>query len=383
VDAPRPRSPELTIERVETRAQIEAFIRFPFELYRGDPHWVPPLLQERRDFLDSRKNPIFEYARVHLLAARRHGRIVGTVAAVRNDRYIEFHGDEGKVGFFGLYECIDSPDVSRALLDAAAEWLVGQGCDLMRGPVNLTTNDVLGLLVEGFDDDPAVLMPYNPSYYAAQLESFGLRKSKDLLAFEVTPAECNGLLDEAADKLMERGRCSLRPVRLARFREELEFVRRCYNEAWKDNWGFVPWTDREMDFIARELKPLVDPRLTFVGEIAGEPAAISITIPDANEGLKLANGKLFPLGLLKLLWRIKVRGCRRLRTAVLGVLPQYRRLGLDTILMQRSVRSSFDLGYTRAELGWILEDNEAILRPIRRLGARQSKVFRVYDRALV
>jgi hypothetical protein len=294
-DEPPSRAAGFTIERVQTRAQIEAFIRFPFELYRGYPHWVPPLLMERRDFLDPRKNPIFDYAQVHLLAAWRHGRVVGTIAAVRNDRYVEFHRDEGNVGFFGLYESVDSPEVSHALLDAAAEWLAGQGCSVMRGPVNLTTNDVLGLLVEGFDDDPAVLMPYNPPYYAAQLESFGLRKSKDLLAFEATTEECKGKLDEVVDKLIERGHCSLRPVRLSRFREEIEFVRRCYNEAWKDNWGFVPWTDREMEFLARELKPLVDPRLTFVGEVGGEPAAISISIPDANEGLKLANGRLFPL----------------------------------------------------------------------------------------
>jgi GNAT superfamily N-acetyltransferase len=379
---PQARSQGLALEPVETRAQVEAFIRFPFELYRGHPHWVPPLLQERRDFLDPRKNPVYEYARLQPLLARRGGRVVGTIVAVRNERYGEFHADERDVGFFGLYECIDDPEVGHALLGAAAAWLGERGCGVMRGPVNLTTNDVLGLLVEGFDDDPALLMPYNPPYYAAQLESFGLRKSKDLLAFELTREQYTGQLDEIADKLIERGRCTLRPVDLSHFRDELEFVRRCYNEAWKDNWGFVPWTDRELEFLAHELKPLIDPRLTFVGEVAGEPAGISISIPDANEGLKLARGRLFPTGLLKLLWRVKVRGCQRLRTAALGVLPQHRRLGLETILIQRTIRNGLEIGYNRGELGWILEDNEAMLRPLRRLGARQSKVFRVYDRRL-
>ena len=347
----------LTIEPAETPAQIEAFIRFPFELYRGYPHWVPPLLMERRDFLNPKKNPLYEYAQVRPLIARSNGRVVGTIAAVRNDRYGQYHNDERGVGFFGLYECIDDQAVAYALLGAAAAWLGEQGFNVMRGPVNLTTNDVVGLLVDGFDDDPVLLMPYNPPYYAAQLESFGLRKCKDLLAFEATVAQSTGKLDEIADKLLARGRCTIRPVNLSRFRDELEFL-------------------------AKELKPLVDPRLTFVGEVDGKPAGISISIPDANEGLRLAKGHLFPTGLLKLLWRVKVRRCRRVRTVALGVLPEHRRLGLETILIQRTIRNSGELGYFGGELGWILEDNEAMLRPIRRLGARQTKVFRVYDRPL-
>jgi GNAT superfamily N-acetyltransferase len=374
--------PGVTVEPADSRAQIEEFIRFPFALYRGEPHWVPPLLQERRDFLNPQKNPVYEYSKLQPFLARRDGRVAGTVVAIRNERYGQFHADERNVGFFGLYECADDPEVSQALLAAAAGWLAGEGFGVMRGPVNVTTNDVLGLLVEGFDDDPALLMPYNPRYYEAQLESFGLRKSKDLLAFEAIPKECAGKLDAIAEKLLERGRCTLRPVNLKRFHDELEFVRRCYNEAWKDNWGFVPWTDRELEFLAKELKPMVDPRMTFVGEIGGEPAAIAISIPDANEGLKLAKGRLFPTGLLKILWRVKVRGCDRVRTVAFGVMPQYRRLGLETVMIQRSIQSALAVGFTRAELSWILEDNQSMLRPLRRLPVRRSKVYRIYDRPI-
>jgi hypothetical protein len=274
----------VTVEPAVSPAQIEAFIRFPFELYRDDPHWVPPLLLERRAFLDPRKNPVFEYADVQPFVARRGGRVAGV------------------------------------LLDAAAAWLSARGLSAMRGPVNLTTNDVLGLLVDGFDDDPAVMMPFNPRYYPRQFERLGLRKAKDLVACEITADGCEGRLDDLVEKLLSRGRCTTRPVDLKHFREELEFVRRCYNEAWKDNWGFVPWTDRELAFVAKELKPLVDPRLTFVGEIDGEPAGISISIPDVTEALKLTGGRLFPTGLLRILWTLKVRGCRRVRTAALGVL---------------------------------------------------------------
>lgn len=364
------------------RGDIEAFIRFPFRLYAGSPHWVPPLLMERRSFLDRRKNPVFEYAEVQLYLARRGAEAVGTIAAVRNDRYGQFHPEDAHVGFFGLYECVDDAEVSRALLSAAADWLKGQGRTVMRGPVNLTTNDVVGLLVEGFDDDPVLLMPYNPPYYASQFESFGLAKVKDLVSFEMRSEHWSGQWDDIVARILERGRISIRPVNLSRWRDELEFVRRCYNEAWKDNWGFVPWTDRELAYIAKELKPLVDPRLALVLEVDGQPAGFAISVPDANQALKLARGRLFPLGLLRILWKMKVRGCDRLRTIALGILPAHRRLGLDAVLIHRTIHNGLPLGYRRSELGWILEDNEAMLRPLRKLGATRTKTFRVYDRRL-
>jgi GNAT superfamily N-acetyltransferase len=370
------------VEAVETPAHIEAFIRFPFELYRRDARWVPPLLIERRNFLNPRRNPVYEYADVQPFIARSGGHVVGTVAAVRNDRYGQFHPDETHVGFFGLYECVTDPEVSRALLDTAAAWLRTQGKTLMRGPANLTTNDILGLMIEGFEDEPAVMMPYNPRYYADHFELFGLGKVKDLFALEMTAADWTGQLDDVVAKLISRSRCTIRPVDLERWSEELQLVRHCYNEAWAGNWGFVPWTDRELGFITKELKRLVDPRLALVAEVDGEPAGIAISIPDANEALKLARGRLFPLGLLKLIWKLKVVGCSRFRTAVLGVVPAFRRKGIEGILIQRTIRNGLALGYTRAELGWILEDNEPMLRPLQKRGARRTKVFRVYDRII-
>jgi GNAT superfamily N-acetyltransferase len=372
----------LTVAPAVTAGDVEQYIRFPFELYRAFPHWVPPLLTERRDFLDPRKNPVYEYAEIQPFLARRDGRVVGTITALRSSRYGEFHAAERGVGFFGLYECEPDPEASLALCSAAADWLRARGMSVMRGPANFTTNDVLGLLVEGFDDDPAILMPYNPPYYAEQFAAFGLSKVKDLFALELRADEYAGQLDGPAEKLLARGRVAVRQVDLRHWREELEFVRRCYNEAWARNWGFVPWTDRELAAIAKELKPLIDPRLALVGEVDGEQAAISIAVPDANEALKLAQGRLFPLGLAKILWRVKVAGCRRMRVMALGVLPKYRRLGLDGLLVQRIIRNGIPLGYERAEAGWILEDNEAMLRLIERIHARRTKVYRVFDKAL-
>ncbi len=372
----------VAIEPADTPAQIEQYIRFPFDLYRDYPHWVPPLLMERRDFLNPRKNPVYEYAQIQLFIARRGDVVVGTIAAIENRRFAEFHPDEARVGFFGLYECRPDAEASAALLTAAADWLRQRGATVMRGPTNFTTNDVLGLLVEGFDDDPAVLMPYNPPYYAEQFAACGLVKSKDLYALEIKAEGYTGQLDRLASSVLSRGRATVRPVALSRWHEELAFVRRCYNEAWANNWGFVPWTDRELAALAKELKPLIDPRLAFVGEVDGQPAAISIAVPDANEALKLANGRLFPLGLLKIVWRIKVSRCTRVRVLALGVLPKYRRLGLDGLLIHRTIQSGLALGYRRAELGWVLEDNEAMLRPLEHLAAERTKVYRVYDRAL-
>ena len=372
----------LTVLPATGAAEIEQYIRFPFGLYSQFPHWVPPLLMERRDFLNPRKNPVYEYAEIQPFLARRGTRVVGTITALENSRFGQFHPTERHVGFFGLYECERDPEASRALLAAAAGWLKARGLSVIRGPTNFTTNDVLGLLVEGFDDDPAILMPYNPPYYAEQLAQFGFSKAKDLYALEVRAEQYKGQLEALARRVLQNSRIRVRPVDLKRWNAELEFVRRCYNEAWANNWGFVPWTDRELAAIAKELKPLIDPRLAFVGEVDGQPAAIAIAVPDANEALKLARGHLFPLGLIKILWHVKVTRCRRVRVLALGVLPQYRRLGLDGVLIQRMIQNGIPLGYQGAEVGWILEDNEAMLRPLRHIDARRTKVYRVYDRAL-
>ena len=372
----------LTILPATGTADLEQYIRFPFGLYGQFPHWVPPLLMERRDFLNPRKNPVYEYAEIQPFLARRGTRVVGTITALKNTRFSQFHPTEKHVGFFGLYECERDPEASRALLAAAAEWLKARGLSVMRGPTNFTTNDVLGLLVEGFDDDPAILMPYNPPYYAEQLAQFGFSKAKDLYALEVRAEQYKGQLEPLARRVLQNSRIHVRSVDLKRWHAELEFVRRCYNEAWANNWGFVPWTDRELAAIAKELKPLIDPRLAFVGEVDGKPAAIAIAVPDANEALKLARGHLFPLGLIKILWHVKVTKCRRVRVLALGVLPPYRRLGLDGVLIQRMIQNGIPLGYEGAEVGWILEDNEAMLRPLRHIDARRTKVYRVYDRTL-
>ncbi len=358
------------------------FIAFPYRRYADSPHWVPPLKLERRDFLDPRKNPVYEYAQVQPFIARRNGEVVGTLAAIRNDRYGQFHPEEAGVGFFGLFETVDDPGVVEALVQAGSTWLRSHGKTVMRGPVNLTTNDVVGLLVEGFDDDPTLMMPYNPPSYGLLLEGAGFRKAKDLHAFELQAEECQGRFDAMARRLLQDGRIRLRTVDLSRWKEELEFVRSTYNVAWARNWGFVPWTDRELAFIAKELKPLVDPRLTAVAQVDGTPVAFLLAVPDAHEALKLARGRLLPFGLARILWKLKVQGCSRIRTMAMGVLPDHRRRGLDALMVHHLITEATRLGYRAAELGWILEDNGPMLGHLAHLGARRTKTYRVYDRAI-
>ena len=372
----------LAIRPVSGTADVEAFIRFPFRLYESYPHWVPPLLIERHEFLDPKKNPVFAYAKIQLFLARRGSEVVGTIAAIRNDRYGEFHPEDQHLGFFGLFECIEDQAVADALFAAAGEWLGQEGKSVLRGPVNFTTNDIVGLLVDGFDDDPTILMPYNPPYYANLLTAAGFSKAKDLFAFTMAERNYKGQLDSVTAKLQARGHVTIRPVDLGRWTQELEFVRSCYNVAWAKNWGFVPWTDAELAFIAKELKPLIDPRLAFVAEVDGKPAGFSISVPDANQAIKLAKGRLLPFGLLKIIWKLKVQKCTRLRTIAMGVLPEHRRRGLDAILVHHLIRNSVAYGCPVSEMGWILEDNQPMLSALDQIGAEKTKTYRVYDRSV-
>lgn len=371
---------EVQVRATAGPRDIEAFIRFPYRLHRSEPHWVPPLILERRDFLDPRKNPLFEYAKVQTFLALRGGEVVGTIAAVRNDRYGQFHPEDAHLGFFGLYECVPDQAVADALFDAAAGWLRAEGKTVARGPVNLTTNDIVGLLVDGFQEDNAVMMPYNPAYYGGQFEAAGFVKAKDLFAYYMAKADCAERLTAVAARLERGGHVKIRPLDLGRWEQELDFVRSTYNIAWADNWGFVPWTDREVAFIAKELKPLVDTRFAFVGEVDGVPAGFIVSIPDANEALKLAKGKLLPFGILKLLWKLKVSGCSSLRTMIMGVLPQYRRRGLDLLMIHHTIQNSINTQFRGAEVSWILEDNQALLSPLNQMGAKHIKTYRIYDR---
>jgi GNAT superfamily N-acetyltransferase len=314
---------------------------------------------------------------VELFLARRGTQIVGRIAGVHDPRYNEFHGTE--LGFFGMFECIRDASVARALFDAAAAWVRAQGFQKMMGPANFSSNYEWSVLVEGFDAPPAIMMAYNPRYYPELYEACGFHKAKDLWAFElsssVPPPE---KVARIAEKIRQREGVVVRKMDFSRFDDEIRAVKDIYNSAWEKNWGFVPYTDREFDHIARDMKQFAVADLALIAEVKGEPVAFALTLPDMNPAIKAANGRVFPLGLLKMMWA--ARKVKRLRLIILGIKAGYRRRGLDAILYLDTLRTARDLGYTGGEISWTLEDNHLVNRAIESMGGRKYKTYRVYER---
>jgi GNAT superfamily N-acetyltransferase len=374
---------EVTVTPVQSSTDREAFIRLPYELYRGDPNFVPPLEMERRDFLDPKKNPWFQFGTAELFLARRDGNVVGRIAGVVDPRYNEFHSTN--LGFFGMFESIDDQAVARGLFDAASTWLKAQGFPEMLGPVNFSTNYECSVLVEGFEASPAVMMAYNPRYYPALYESCGFTKAKDLWAFDLSSsAPPPEKVVRVAEKIRQRNGVVVRAVRMSDFSAEVQRVKDIYNAAWEKNWGFVPMTEAEFDHMAKDMKPLVVPELLLIAEVKGEPVAFSMTIPDANFALKAAGGRLtrfgLPIGLVKLV--LAARRIRRLRLITLGVKEGFRRQGLDAILYLDTISAARRLGYSGGEISWTLEDNHLVNRAIESMGGVRSKTYRIYKRPI-
>lgn len=374
---------DVVITPVQSSQDRDAFVMFPYALYKDDPNWVPPLIMERKDFLNPKKNPWFEFGTVELFLARRNGEVVGRIAAVNDPRYNEFHGT--KYGFFGLFECIDDAGVARGLFDAAAQWCRAQGFSSLMGPVSFSTNYECGTLVEGFDAPPVVMMAYNPRYYPALFEANGFGKAKDLWAWELSSAvEPPEKVARIAEKIRQREGITVRAARLDDFENEARKIKDIYNAAWEKNWGFVPMTEKEFDHLARDMKQIVVPDLLMIAEVKGEPVAFSMTIPDANIAYKAAGGRLtkygLPIGLVKLV--LAARKIKRLRLITLGIKAGYRRRGLDAILYLDTLRTARRLGYTGGEISWTLEDNDLVNRAIESMGGRKYKTYRMYERAL-
>ena len=335
---------------------------------------------EEKKRLDRSKNPFFEHGEVELFLAYRNGTPVGRIAAVENSLHNQVHED--RLGFFGQFECIDDPEVAHALLDRAAEWVENRGFDTIRGPVNFSMNEESGLLIEGFDDTPAILMTYNPPYYEALLEGWGLTKAKDLLAWHGG----KGTFDEERFERMHRRTIErsgldirVRSLNMKDFDNEVRLIRDLYNAGWEKNWGFVPMTDAEVHHMAKSLRPVVDPDLAMIGEIEGEPAGFALSLPDINQALHRINGRLFPFGIFKLL--LGMKKITRVRVITLGVLPEYRRSGLDALLYYQSFRRATDQGLS-GESSWILEDNREMNRAQEKMGLALAKTYRLYDKAL-
>ena len=367
------------VTRVQDALEKDQFVKFQWQIYRNDLHWVPPLLMERHDLLDPDKNPFYQHADVALFLARRGGEIVGRIAAVEDRAYNAFY--KSKTAYFGLFECLNDREVAAALVAAARSWARWRGLDTLLGPMNLSTNCEVGLLVEGFDSDPYLQMSYNPRYYGELLEACGLKKAKDLFACERTartPPPDRYI--RIADRVREHEGLTVRGVNLRHFDSELARIKEVYNAAWDPSWGFIPMTDAEFDKLARDLKRYIVPDLALIVESDDEPVAFSLTVPDYNQALKKLNGRLtafgLPFGLAKLRWY--ARWIDRVRLIALGVKPGWRRRGLDALLGVETIRRADTLGYAGGEISWTLEDNDPLNRAIESFGCARTKLYRTY-----
>jgi GNAT superfamily N-acetyltransferase len=368
----------LEVAPVEHGRDLKAFIAFPYRLFRGDALWVPPLRRDVQTRLTPGKSPFFEHASAQHFLARRDGRVVGRISAVENRLHNEFHND--RVGFFGFFDCEDDQDAANALFDAAAAWLGPRGLDVMRGPASLSLNDESGLLVDGFELPPVVMMPHNPPYYVRLVEQAGFAASKNLFAYSRSGTSVPDRLVRATKLMAQRYGITVRPLSLKRFTAEVDLIKTLYNDAWERNWGFVPMTDAEIDHLAKEFRPVVEPELVLFAEREGQPIGFALALPDLNVALKTnPSGRLFP-GIVKMLWA--ARKIHRIRVLLLGAVPEWRGRGVDALLYAEIWRRGNAKGYFWGEAGWVLEDNAAMNNGLLRMGFEVYKTYRLYDRPL-
>ena len=372
----------LRVVPLQGKATERAFWALAANLYRHDAQWVPPLLAERHELLSPR-NPVFGHVRMQAWLVQRGDAVVGRISAQIDTLYAQTHGD--RVGYFGLLEAEDDPDVFATLLGTAEQWLRARGATEVRGPFNLTINEECGLLVDGFDTPPMVMMGHARPYYAARLEALGYAKAKDLLAYIVGT---DFAFPAAAQRVIERERdqVSLRPVDFRHLDRDIEILRDIFNDAWAGNWGFVPFTAAEFKQLGQLVRWLVDPGFVQIAEINGEPVAMIAVLPNINEAIADLRGRLLPFGWAKLLWRLKVRHPEGVRVALMGVRKrlQRSRLGsaLAMLVIDAARQTALRRGATQAEMSWILEDNRGMCSIIESLGSRCYKRYRIYGKAL-
>ena len=371
-------TPLTDIRSVNGRQEFRRFIDYAYERNAFDPHWVPPLRIGEHERLTPRKNPFFAHAEIELLLAWRDGRVVGRVAAIDDRLHNQAHGDN--VAMFGFFEADDAA-AAQALLTAAETWAHARGRARLRGPINPSLNESAGLLIDGFDSDPMLMMPHNPPEYAAFIESAGYAKVKDLFAwlydFGSTPPAAVARL---GPRLRDKHGIVVRPLKVSEFTAEVERLRVIYCAAWERNWGFVAPTQDEFRRLATELKPIFDERCAVCAEVNGVPVACAVAVPDINQALKGTTGRLFPTALFRLL--LRKRYITQMRLLLLGIDPAYRTLGIYPVLLYELHRQVAGGPYRRAEFSWVLEDNRDINQPAENAGARHYKTYRIYEKML-
>jgi GNAT superfamily N-acetyltransferase len=367
--------------------EVVTFIKAQWNFYKGDKNWVAPLIDERKKLLSTTRNPLWQHAKRQMFLAERGGAVVGRIAAITNGSHTKKFGD--KVGFFGFFECENSPDTAQKLFDAAHEWLRSQGKDTVRGPVNPSMNDEAALLVDGFDEPPVILTTYNPPYYKDLIESAGYAKAKDMFAYILKHSSYQSdKLQRLQAAIRERYGITIREITMgnaAQLKADATAIKEIYNAAWSQNWGMYPFTDAEFDALVKDLKPVADQRLIYFAEIKGKPVGFMLALPDVNRALIHAKSG----GLLETLWHLVTKHylskkyVNLCRIIVMGVLPEYQRLGIDAV-MYHEIKERSQTRYPEGgEASWIAEDNEAMNKGLTKtMNARVYKTYRIYERTI-
>ncbi len=370
----------MKITKVETRTDLRKFIDLPYQQYKDDPVWVPPLRDEQRGQFDPVRNPLLEHCEYGLFLLQEDGKTIGRIAAFIDRLAVEAWGEP--VGLFGYYECPNDPKASQLLLDTARDWLVGHGMKAMRGPWSFVSQE-WGAVVEGYTPSPIVMAPYNPPYYNDQFIAYGLLKAKDLLVYIIDAAEGYQIPERIltlTDKVAERYQVHVRPLDMKNFNREVETIIELSNQSLAGNWGYSPVTEAEVRAMAHDLKPIIHPKaVLFAEDQQGRPIGFAIAIPDVNQILKGLNGSMFPTGWLHLLW--KLPRLTRYRMFALGVIPEYHGMGIDSLIY----RALYEACYTpdiRMEINYVLEDNYPMNNAILKLGAKPLRRYRVYEMSI-
>ncbi len=368
----------ITIIPALTKSELKQFIDFPHDLYKGDTNYVPELFIAQRDMLTKGKHPSLKHIKIQLFLAKKGTQIVGRVAAIENTNHTLFTGES--VGFFGFFDAIEDYDVAKALLDHVSVWVKNRGLKDIIGPVNFSTNDPCGLLIDGFDFPPQVMMTYNKSYYQGFIEKYGFHKRMDLFSYwfnsDTIPQRVLTLAKNIEHRLNKNG-ITIRQVNLKNFKEEVKSIKRIYNEAWDKNWGFIPFTDEEFDYVAKDMKLILDEEFVHVAEKNNEVIGFSLALPNINEIQKnVTRGRLLPTGIFKLL--LNKSKIKSIRVITLGVLDAYRTQGIEACFYTKITEAIQRKGMIGGEASWILENNEMMNRELQNIGSKIYKTHRLY-----
>lgn len=359
-------------------SQKKSFVDFDYQIYKDYPHWVAPLRMDVNQRLNVKKHPFYKIGSIQTFMAYQNGKAVGRIAAIDNHKYNEFHGS--KIGFFGFFECINDQNVANALFDKVKEYHIQAGNSFLHGPVNPSTNYEAGLLIDGFDDAPKIMMTYNPPYYIELLEKFGMKLEMRMFAYKFEEEDVlkNEKFLRVKDIALTRSKCTLRYIDPKKLNVEIENIKKIYNKAWENNWGFVPMTDPELDLMASELKLILDPSLApMIVNEKGEVIAFALAMRDINQITKDFNGNLFPFNFLKLIFNKGKMDW--LRVLLLGILPEYRGKGLDAVLYYEIIKNGMQLNIKHAEASWILESNEGMNKGVQVVNGEKYKTYGIYQ----